>query len=115
MNGTLVVLDAHDRAERYGWLVSEEYCSTLLHADTWGSALRGFAPAPDVLLVASLTDRDAAAVASIVRVGRALGVRVVCDGSRTGEVLLRAAVAAGATGWDGSAASAGAAFAPPVA
>jgi len=110
VSGTLVVLDAHDRADRYGWLVSEEYCSTLLRADTWGSVLRSFAPAPDVLLIGSLTDRDAAGVASIVRISRALRVRVVCDGSRLGVGPLRAAVAAGATGWDGATATARAAF-----
>ncbi|WP_144762815.1 hypothetical protein [Curtobacterium sp. 9128] len=109
MSGTLVVLDAHPRPERYEWLVTEQYCRALLHVDSWGAALGAFTPLPDVLLVAGVPASDGAGIASIVRVSRSLGVRVVCDGSSAPEVL-PAAVAAGATGWDGGRDSAPAVF-----
>ncbi|MBP1301174.1 hypothetical protein [Curtobacterium sp. 1310] len=113
MTGTLIILDARPGRQRYGWLVSPQYCSTALHVGTWGSALEHFRPRPDVLLIGALTDRDRAAVGSVVRVSRTLGVRVVCDASTAGVSVLRAAVAAGATRWDGARATASAVFGRP--
>ena len=110
MSGTLVVVDAHPVGDRYGWLVTSEYGSRLLHAVSWGVALREFAPPPRALLLADPGAVDAAAVGSVMRICRALGVRVVCDASRLGPDALGAARSVGGVLWDGSRATAGEAF-----
>jgi len=110
VSGTLVVVDAHPVGDRYEWLVPSEYGSRLLHAVSWGAALREFSPPPHVLLLADPGVVDAAAVGSVVRICRALGVRVVCDASRLGPDAVGAARSCGAVVWDGSPVTAGDAF-----
>lgn len=116
MNGTVIVVDASTEPDRYGWLVSSQYVSRLSRVYGWGAALSGFTPPPSFLLIADPGCATAAQVRSMVRISRALEVRVVCDTSRSrgeqaGSVVAEA-IAAGATGWDGTAGAAGTVFAP---
>lgn len=116
MNGTVIVVDASTEPDRYAWLVSSQYVSRLSRVYGWGAALSSFTPPPTFLLIADPGDASAAQVRSMVRISRALGVRVVWDTSRArtaqaGPVVAQA-IAAGATGWDGTSGGAGTVFAP---
>ncbi|GGL03264.1 hypothetical protein JOE58_002944 [Curtobacterium luteum] len=116
MDGTVIVVDASTEADRYGWLVSSQYVSRLDRVYGWGAALSSFTPPPTFLLIGDPGSTSAAQVRSMVRISRTLGVRVVCDTSRTsgeqgGDVLARA-IAAGATAWDGTPGAAGVVFTP---
>lgn len=102
MRGSMIVVDAAVDDDRYGWLVSSEYVSSVLAVDSWGAAISQFAPPPTWLLLGDTATMSQAQLTSAVRISRALGVTVVCDTSIDDEGPRAAAIAAGAAAWDGS-------------